>query len=470
VKCSSTIKNLLRGLVATALLLSCATAQTAPPPATRLTLAQALAAAEANYPKIRISSGQSAAATAGVGVARTAYLPRADMLWQTNRATANNVYGLLLPQSVIPSISGPVIAAENTRSAWGSASGMLVSWQPFDFGVRRAEVDVARHGAAAATAALSLTRLDVSIATAAAYLDLATAEQLAAISEANAKRLEVFAKSVHVLTDNQLRPGAEAAQADAGLAAARTQLIQTRTAVAVRRATLANLVGLAASQVEIDVATLLSSPPAEVQSAAPDVSHPAAVQEAAFVKQQAARVDILNRSYVPQFNTLAGVSGRGTGTALNGIFPGGTNGLAPNTMNWAAGVQVTFPAFSIFTLRAQKKVQEANLQAEQARYRQTIDDLSTQVQQAQAVLAGAREAAQNTPVQLAAAQQSETQQRARFQAGLGTVIDVAVAESLLAQAEADDAVARLNVWRAFASLAAARGDIGLLTSQLARQP
>jgi outer membrane protein TolC len=435
-----------------------------------LTLAQALAAAESNYPKIRVSTEQSAAAAAGVSVARMTYLPRADMLWQTNRATANNVYGLLLPQAVIPSISGPVIAADNSRSAWGSASGVLVSWQPFDFGARRAEVDVARQGAIAATAAVNLTRLDVSIATAAAYLDLATAEQVAAIAAANVSRLEVFDKSVHVLADNQLRPGADAAQADAGLAAARTQLIQARTAIAVRRAALANLVGLPAAPIEIDSASLLASAPTETQSATATTSHPAVLQEAAFVKQQAARVDILNRSYVPQFNTQAGLSGRGTGTALNGIFPGGSNGLAPSTMNWAAGVQVTFPAFSIFTLRAQKKAQEANLQAEQARYRQTVDDLSTQVQQAQAVLAGARETAQNTPVQLAAAQQSETQQRARFQAGLATVIDVAVAESLLAQAEADDAVARLNVWRAFAGLAAARGDLGMLTTQLATQP
>jgi len=36
------------------------------------------------------------AAESQVGVARTAYLPRTDLLWQTNRATANNIYGLLL--------------------------------------------------------------------------------------------------------------------------------------------------------------------------------------------------------------------------------------------------------------------------------------------------------------------------------------------------------------------------------------
>jgi outer membrane protein len=91
------------------------------------------------------------------------------------------------------------------------------------------------------------------------------------------------------------------------------------------------------------------------------------------------------------------------------------------------------------------------------------------VQQAQAQLAGAREVALNTPIELSAAQQSEAQQRARFQAGLATVIDVAAAESVLVQAEADDAVARLNVWRAMAAEAAARGDLTPFLSQLAGQ-
>jgi outer membrane protein len=93
-----------------------------------------------------------------------------------------------------------------------------------------------------------------------------------------------------------------------------------------------------------------------------------------------------------------------------------------------------------------------------------------QTQQARAVFDGARQVAQNTPIELDAARQSEQQQRARFNAGLATVIDVAVAESLLTQAEADDAVARLNVWRAFAGLAAAQGDLAPLVNELGRRP
>jgi outer membrane protein len=445
-------------------------APTAEMPQSKLRLAQAIDLAEKNYPQIRASMEQQVAAQGGIAVARTVYLPRADILWQTNRATANNIYGLLLPQGIVPSISGPVLTADNTRSAWSSAGGMLLSWQPFDFGRRNAEVNVARQGAAVATAGMHRTRLDVAVVTANAYFDLVTAEQLFVTAQANVKRLQVFDNTVHVLVDNQLRPGADAALADASLAVAKNQLIQANTSVEVRRAALADLVGIPTRNLEVEGAQLLTAEPVENSAPASLASHPLLEQESAVVNQSQAQLSVLTHSYVPQFNTLASLSGRGAGTALDGSFPGGTNGLAPNTLNWAAGIQATFPAFDYFSLRAQKKVQEANIRAEQARYQQTLDDLSAQVQQAQAQLAGAQQIALNTPVELAAAQASEQQQRARFQAGLATVVDVAVAESLLTQAEVDDAVARLNIWRASAGVAAARGDLTPFLAQLAQQP
>ena len=85
-----------------------------------LTLANVIETAKAHYPAIKAAQAQQKAAVGAIGLAKTAYLPHAEMLWQTNRATANNIYGLLLPQSVIPNISGPVIASDNTRSAWSS--------------------------------------------------------------------------------------------------------------------------------------------------------------------------------------------------------------------------------------------------------------------------------------------------------------------------------------------------------------
>ena len=62
----------------------------------------------------------------------------------------------------------------------------------------------------------------------------------------------------------------------------------------------------------------------------------------------------------------------------------------------------------------------------------------------------ATEIASNTPVERQAATAGESRARARYQNGLASVTEVAEAQRLLAQAEADDAVARLGVWRALA--------------------
>src|SRR5258708_36499216 len=99
------------------------------------------------------------------------------MIRQTIRATANNRTGMLLPQCVMPHISGPVDGDAPGRSAWSSACGALMDWQPFDFGERAAQVNVARKGALAAVSATNLTRLGIAAATANAYLDIVAAPE-----------------------------------------------------------------------------------------------------------------------------------------------------------------------------------------------------------------------------------------------------------------------------------------------------
>jgi outer membrane protein TolC len=67
--------------------------------------------------------------------------------------------------------------------------------------------------------------------------------------------------------------------------------------------------------------------------------------------------------------------------------------------------------------------------------------------------------AENTPIQLDAARAAEQQATARYNSGLGNIIEVAEAQRLLTQAEIDDSLARLGVWRALLGIAAAQGDL-----------
>ncbi len=435
-----------------------------------LTLALVIQQAEAKYPLIRAQEEQQGAAQGGIAVARTAYLPRTDVLWQTDRATANNILGLLLPQSVIPSVTGSILPSDATRSAWNSAGGALLSWQPFDFGARGAKVEAARQGSEAAKQAASLTKLQVGANAGSAFFDLVAAQQLVLVAQANVKRYETFNKVVHDLVDNTLRPGVDASQADAQLALAHNQLIQVQAQQVLRRSALAEYLQVTQTQAEIDPTQVLASLPSADLDSATTANHPAVLHEHALSLQQEAQKRILDRSYVPVFSTSGMVFGRGAGTSTTGPFPGGTAGLAPDVFNWGAGIQVSFAAFDFFNLRDQRRVQEANVRAEQARYEQAVSDVSAALEQAQATLAAARQLAANTPIELAAAKASEQQQQVRYRSGLATVIDVTAAEGVLAQAEADDAIARLGVWRAELGVAAAQGDLIPFLQLLNKEP
>jgi outer membrane protein TolC len=71
-------------------------------------------------------------------------------------------------------------------------------------------------------------------------------------------------------------------------------------------------------------------------------------------------------------------------------------------------------------------------------------------------------------VQLKAAQEAHARSRSRYDTGLGNVTEVAEAQRLLAQAEIDDALARLGVWRALAAAARVQGDVKPLLEALGR--
>jgi outer membrane protein len=424
-----------------------------------LTLDEAVDFALKHYPAVRASLERSTAAQAGVGLARTTYLPRADTVWQTNRATDNNITGLLLPQSIIAPISGPVPATTSGRSAWGSAAGLLFSWEPLDFGYRGAKVDAARAARDGAAAEASLTRLDVAIATVNAYLTVLAAERTVQAAEADVQRRETFSKAVHVLTDNQLRAGADASRADAEWARAKVNLARARQQEQVSRAILADILGMPDTSVDVREDSLHEPPPDTSPQTTAVAAHPSAEAERARVAQAQAEVHALDRAYYPKIYLQSSVYGRGSGIDPAGNFLGGSNGLGPDRGNWAAGVTVTFPIFDIFSIRSKRAIEAANERAESARYDQTLQDLTGQLRKAEASLEGARQVAENTPVELEAARTTENQERTRYQAGLATLVDVADAQSLLVQAETDDALALLAVWQNLAAVAASHGDL-----------
>jgi outer membrane protein len=162
---------------------------------------------------------------------------------------------------------------------------------------------------------------------------------------------------------------------------------------------------------------------------------------------------------------VAGIFARDSGFTI-GAVPGPGNGVVPNTTNWAVGVVVTVPLKGMFEARADVDAETANAQLAKARYDQVALGIQKQIDTARAILEGARQTADNTPVELTAARATQLQVTARYRAGLATVVDVAEANRILTQAEVDDAVARINIWRAMLLVARAVGDLDPLLHQV----
>jgi outer membrane protein len=429
-----------------------------------LNFEQAVELALKNYPAIRAARAQRQAAEAGVDLARANYLPRADILWQQNRATRNNVFGLLLPQAVIPSISGPALNNSTLESAWGSAGGLMMAWEPFDFGLRKANVDLARAIGGQASANEAVTRLDVSAAAADAFLTLLATDQTLEAAQAGVERAETLARAVRALVANQLRPGVDASRAEAELASAQNQLIQAEQNVELARANLAEAIGEAGADITIEPGPLLELPPAAPLLSVNLALHPLAIAQTAAVSTSRARENLLAHSYFPRFDWQTAISGRGAGARLDGTFDNG-QGLYPNTFNWAMGLSISFPIFDIFGLRARRRAEAGATAAEEARYDQVINALKTQEARAHTLVESARRIAENMQVQVKAAQETLTRAKTRYDFGLANITEMADAQRLLAQAEIDDSVAKIAVWRAMLAAAKLQGDLNPLLQQ-----
>ena len=391
-----------------------------PPPAA-LTVMQAVQNALHNYPSIQVSQEQINAAAAGIRLARTAYLPRVDALAQVNRATRNNVFGLLLPQSVIPSMSGPVIGSNNLGTAWGSAIGTLVTWEPFDFGLRRATVAAAAAAQAQSEATLKRTQFEVAAAAADAYLTLVAAQETVRAAQAGVDRAEVIARTTNALVGAELRPGADASRAQAE---ARRGAHPTDSGPAGRGRGARHGLPLPGHRAGPD-SPFLRRGCSSRRRRNPSrrwipAANPFAAEQSAVVEQTKAQLKALERSYFPRFYLQGSAYARGTGAETDGKLLGGVNGLAPSFQNYALGFSVTFPALDLPSVQAREAAQSAAVRAQTARYRQIAIDLRAQWNAAVATLQGARRIAANTPLQVSAARAAVNRPRPAINRGWGT--------------------------------------------------
>jgi len=423
-------------------------------------LSQAINVALQNYPTLRYARAKVQQTDAGISLARTAYLPTFDLLWQELCATNNVIAGTIFPQQldVIPIQSGIERHTSNFSSRLANNIGANFSWELYDFGLRHANVLLAKADRRRSSANVSLTELDVAAGAGENYLATVQEKETIRAQQATVKRMEAWQLIVHTLVDKGLRPGVDSARADSDLSFARIALIEAERDTELNRVDLSEAMGIAGRYIGIDDAPWIKRPGKLFNPEAYDIEqHPLAVLKASAVKVAQEQVHVWDRTWYPKLYMHSAIFGRGSAWQYGPKAVAG--GLLPQIGNWVAGFSVSFPVASYYPIKAQKRMAARNEQAERANYDLAIQILSQKDARARVLLENARRIADETPVLVKAARENEIKALERYKVGLTNIVEVAEAERILARAEVEDAQAEVRVWRAILAVAYAQGNL-----------
>ena len=441
------------------IVLAAAAAHAEPPPAS-LDLEAAIAYATAHHPTLRADAADVRAASETVDVERARYTPDLEVFAQVDRSTTNAVPGAYFAVPALPIVAGT--PGRTLDSHWGSEAGATVSWdtlgyRTWDAMIAKAHADVklARDTANAGT-------LDIQYDVADKFLVAIEREQAVTAAKAGVDRAQVFVGIVKASVGTSLRAGADLSRAEAELAFARTALARAGAARDVSLADLRVALGApGAAPLQLVVGDLAAEPPTTLVVQPGADPHILAAQDR--VQAAAAQHRVLATGTQPKLAIVGAVFARGSSSLPGGA---GADGLVPDAPNWALGLLFTWPVLADRSVAPALRAQDARVAREQAQEDALAQELAGRDERARALLAGALDVARNTPDALRAARDAEAQTAARFQQQLATADDVAQTERLLVQAETEDAIARLDVWRALLFIAYANGDLAPFLAQL----
>jgi outer membrane protein len=431
-----------------------------PLPTGRLSLTQSVDIALRNFPSLREAQARVGQRDAGITLAKTAYLPQLNLLVQELRTTTNVIAGAVFPQTldVIPMQTGKETHSSSFNSVWANNEGGNFSWELYDFGLRHANVNVARAGRGAAFAKFRLTQLDVANGAAQAYLETVAAQATIRAQQATVKRMEAWQLVVHTLVDRGLKPGVDTARSDADVAQARIGLIDAQRATELAQVDLGEALGEAGQEIEVFDAPWVKRPTKFFTAPTLEVAnHPLAVLRAADVMTAHAQVTSWEKTWYPHLYFHSAIWGRGSGAPGDNRTLAG--GFMPQTANWVAGFSLSFPVFDFFQVKAQKHMAVHNEQAERANYDLAVQILLQKDARARVMLDKARKIADETAYLITSARENETKALARYRVGLSNIVEVAEAEEILERAEMENAVAEVRVWQSILALGYAQGDL-----------
>jgi outer membrane protein TolC len=414
-----------------------------------------MAYAKLHQPLLVVARARIAAAKAVAAIPSGQWAPQFGVAAQLFGATANNSTASYLGDS---SIDIPRIGGTSTIYPIGSSTfrpyastfvGASVTQELWDFGRIAAQrvalesyIDVERYRAEA-------DELDLELAVRESYYAVQTSKSIVGSAESAYLRVKSHRDLADVSVKSKMWAPIELTRSEAELARADVSRLRAQGGSAIARSVLAAAIGSSDSQVDatdsLPDATALPS----MESAIADASKrdPVLKEALSEVRAQEAQTKAIGAELRPNVYLSGTVSLRAGGApASNGVTATGY-GMLPTVPNWDVGVVFSWPITDGVVdarkeaSRSKEEALRAQVDLRKAQEIAAIQRAYFAVQIAQASLPALERS-------LEAARANYAQADARFHAGLSSMVEVADAETVLAQAEIQLAIGRFEIARA----------------------
>ena len=426
------------------------------------TLRDLLKQAESNFPVLKAKAFEVQAGQSNVISAKNESLPTLDASYQVNYATYNNITGMALTQFFMP-ISGPPSADNTYGGAFGSAASLLLNWEPFTFGQRRAHIDIAKANLKynEADALQEIFKHQVNVIR--TYLDVLMAHELLKVYAKNFERSKENVRVVHTLTISGLRPGVDTALFSAELSRAKIELLNYRKFLETQRAGLTELLASETLAYTSDSSYFHTLPlfPADTTSSI----HPLINLSKSKLEINLYQRTSVQRSMYPKLAAWGTGYARGSGIHYDGSV-NSKDGLSFNRYNYGVGLQLSVPLLRFVDVRNQLHQQNAIINAQNERLNQVKLELNKQRTVADLTLRNSLEIAKESPVFYHSAEFAFRSLLTRYNSGLTNYADLMQAQYGLVKAETDLKKSYLECWKALLYEAAVQGDLNLFLNQV----
>jgi len=385
-----------------------------PAPGRVLTLDECIAIALEAQPRIQATLADYAAARFRVNQSLAPLLPQLSGLVSASRSESTSVTTTLAGRN-IDSIQSRQFG--DTFLAQVQLSQLL-----FDFGKTLAATDASRKLAEVAVEDVELQRQLIALAVKEAYTNTLFSQRLIRVQEQAVERAELNLRSAKGFFDVGTRPKSDVARAEVDVANARVDLIRARNAY--RSAIVA---------LNIAMAIGVDSPTKIVDNL---------IYEAFTMDRLQLRGEALRqRPEYRQARLRAAAAEATERQTFRNFFPdisgSGTYGGTQPQLNeaWTLGLTLSWSIFDGGSRIARYQEAKANVEGARARVKSTELDILQNVEQAEIAVEEAQERIQAAQALVASAQENFRLAQGRFDAGVGTILELTDAQLALTQAQ-----------------------------------